>query len=573
MKKSLSIIIASIIFGLGLASPALAQEKIESFKADIKLAEDASLRVTERIVYDFGTESKHGIYRDLPISYSNDYGSFNLRLSDLSVEDETGKPYTFSAKKTGKSLRLQIGEASSFVGGIKTYIIGYKVGRAINFFTDHDELYWNVVGDAWTVSIDETEGRVILPKAVESASLATECFKGATGSTLRCENIAPDDAGGASESISFQEGPLAPGEGLTIAIGLPKGVLVSPSRASAILATAQDNWIIILPLFVLVLMVSLWYTFGRDPAGRGTIIAEYDVPDGLTPAELGTIIDERVDGRDLTAEIINLAVRGYLKISQIEDKAILFKKENFELFKLKEPDETLNRFEKKLLMSLFRGGKKTIKLTELKNEFYQDMKEIKDWIYQSVTAKGYFRTNPQTSRVIYFILGIAVASLSPFFFAQGLIIFLSLLASGIIIILFSFYMPARTKKGVLTREKILGLKDYLSVAEKDRLEFFNSPRAKPEVFEKFLPFAMALKVEKQWAEKFADIYKEPPAWFTGPANANFSSIILISSLSDFSTKTNHVLAAAGANAAHGGSGIGGGGFSGGGFGGGGGGSW
>jgi uncharacterized membrane protein len=573
MKKSLLIIIASMIFGLGLASPAQAQEKIDSFKVEIKLAEDASLRVTERIVYDFGTESKHGIYRDLPISYRNDYGSFNLRLSDLSVKDEKGEPYTFSAKKTGKNLRLQIGDAGSFIGGIKTYIIGYRADRAINFFTDHDELYWNVVGDAWTVGIEETEGRVLLPKAVESASLATECFRGAAGSTLRCESIAPDDAGGTAENISFQEGALAPGEGLTIAIGLPKGVLTQPSRTSAIFATAQDNWVIILPFFVIVLMTGLWYAFGRDPAGRGTIIAEYGVPDDLTPAELGTIIDERVDGRDLTAEIINLAVRGYLKILQIEDKVLLFKKENFELLKLKDPDETLNRFEKKLLMSLFRGGKKTVKLSELKKEFYQDMKEIKDWIYQSVTEKGYFRTNPQTSRVIYFILGIVIASLSPFFISQGLIIFVSLLASGIIIVIFSFYMPARTKKGALTREKILGLKEYLMIAEKDRLEFFNSPQAKPEVFEKFLPYAMALKVERQWAEKFADIYKEPPTWFTGPANANFSSMILINSLSDFSTKTNHVLAAAGANAAHGGSGIGGGGFSGGGFGGGGGGSW
>jgi uncharacterized membrane protein len=143
--------------------------------------------------------------------------------------------------------------------------------------------------------------------------------------------------------------------------------------------------------------------------------------------------------------------------------------------------------------------------------------------------------------------------------------------SGLIIAGFGFLMPNRTIKGVETRALILGLKEYLNTAEKDRLEFHNAPEKKPEVFEKLLPFAIALKVDKAWAKQFENIYKTNPSWYSDSSGHAFNAYFLSSSLGDFSSSLNSAVASTTASASSGGSGFSGGG--GGGFGGGGGGSW
>jgi uncharacterized membrane protein len=148
----------------------------------------------------------------------------------------------------------------------------------------------------------------------------------------------------------------------------------------------------------------------------------------------------------------------------------------------------------------------------------------------------------------------------------------SAIISAIIVFVFGFLMPARTHKGVLAKEYILGLKEYLMVAEKDRIKFHNAPEKNPKQFEKLLPYAMVLGVEKEWAEQFKDIYIQNPSWYNDPSGANFNSLVLLSSLNSFSSSTNSVLTSVPSSASGGGSGFGGGG-GGGGFGGGGGGSW
>ena len=218
-------------------------------------------------------------------------------------------------------------------------------------------------------------------------------------------------------------------------------------------------------------------------------------------------------------------------------------------------------------------------LSDMEDVFYKNLSSLKTQIYQAVTDKGYFRTRPDKVRLTYQIIGVVLICFG--FTIAGIWGFLgviSFIISGILPIIFSVYMPSRTLEGVLAKEHILGLKEYLTVAEKARLEFHNAPEKGPDLFEKLLPFAMALGVEKNWAKQFENIYNTKPAWYNDSSTSTFNSLSLVNNLRSFSSEANSTFvsipasSSSGSSSWSGGSGFSGG-SSGGGGGGGGGGSW
>lgn len=563
--------LASTFLFLISASFTQAMEKIDNFETFIQINSDASLDIEEQIDYNFGSLQKHGIFREIPIKYKARGGNYNLRISDIDVRDGKNQKYDFKITYPGNYAKIKIGDADKYVTGEKTYIINYKIKRAINYFDYCDELYWNTTGNEWQIPIEKSKAIIFLPEKIEKEKLKTTCFTGFLGSKINCDKYEYIE-NNLTEKIIFEQGLLQPRQGLTVVVGFPKGLVNQPTKFQIFLDTLKDNWILFLPIAIFMILFYLWRTRGQDPKGRKTIIARFDPPDNLTPAEIGTIIDEKADAKDISAEIINLAVKGYLKITRLEEKGI-FKKADYLLEKLKGENELENNFEKELMRGLF-DFKDSVKLSDLKNKFYQNLGKIEKEIYKSTVDKKYFSKNPKKIRKIYFGIGIVVLFLS-FFSAPlfgGLGIF-SCLLSGILIIIFSFFMPVKTKKGVLAKEHILGLKEYLTVAEKDRIKFHNAPEKSPKQFEKLLPFAMVLGVEKQWAKQFEGIYNQQPNWYNDPSGRPFTAFALVGGLNSFQTNTNSTLSCHPSSAAGGSSGFGGGGFSGGGFGGGGGGSW
>ena len=488
------------------------------------------------------------------------------------MADENGTPYNFKTSNEGNNKRIKIGDADKFVTGQKTYVINYRIRRAINYFGSRDELYWNATGNEWPVAIQNAAAEIILPAKIESDSLQAECFAGVFGSTERCEyEFAEKD--GHSAVVYSSAGPLSAGEGLTAVLGFPGGIISKPPFYANWLYALKDNLILFLPLAAFAILFWRWNKYGKDPAGAGTIIAQFEAPEKMTPLEVGTVIDERVNNKDISAQIIYYAAEGYLTIRKIKEKKLIFSAEDYELEKLRDFSALENEFDKKLLAGIF-GEKSKVKLADLKDKFHKDLAEVRKKAYESAAEKGYFAKNPNLVRIKYFFLGLAVFFLSFFFAAAyGAWGMISGIASAAVIIIFGFIMPRKTKMGVSAKEHILGLKEYLSVAEKDRIKFHNAPAKNPQTFEKLLPYAMVLGVEKEWAAQFSEIYQnQNPAWYSDASGGSFNSLLLAGSLSSFSTSASATLSSAPSSAAGGGSGFSGGG-SGGGFGGGGGGSW
>lgn len=540
------------------------EEQISNFRVDLNVQQDATIRVTEFITYDFGQNVRHGIYRTIPIKYTARGGTYAVRISDVGVlKGQLPAPFTTSTP--GRNLEIKIGDAGVSVTGEHTYAISYTVDRAINYFDDHDEVYWNATGNEWRVSIANAEAAVRLPGDVSADAMNSACFVGTAGSTLPCDSLPS-----ASNTAVFHASGLDAQEGLTVVVGFPKGVVHEPSAFERILATMRDNSIVALPLVVFAVFFWLWWTRGRDPKSRGTIIAEYDAPDDLTPPEVGTLMDERVDRRDIAALLIHLAVKGYLDITREEKR---FDRDDYLFKKLKDEESLTNDFEKTILGTMF--GKKTeVRLSDLKEKFHDHLARGEKQLYESVVSKGYFVKNPTTVRAMYTTIGIIgpMTGLALTGFDSGLSV-ASFVLSSILILIFALVMPKKTAKGVLAKEHALGLKMYLTVAEKDRLKFHNAPTKNPKRFEALLPYAIALGVEKEWAKQFEGLDTQPPSWYHDPNISTFSTLYFTSALSNFGARASSVMSSHPSSAASGRSGFGGGGFSGGGFGGGGGGSW
>jgi uncharacterized membrane protein YgcG len=569
MRRSLLTVLILVLLGAGTPVGA---EEIRSFAAEVRLSRDEVFTVTERIEYDFGALSRHGIFRDIPVRYGRGRAAdYRIRLDVLGVTDGQGRDLPHQVSSRGEYRRIRIGDPDRVVTGRQVYEITYRVRRGLLYFDDHDEIYWNATGTEWTVPIGRAEARVVLPEGSEGVRVRTACFTGRRGA------IASDcDATQVGGTVRFVAARgFREGEGLTLVVGLPKGVVREPSAASRLLARASDYvsaWIL-LPVVALAGMVHLWRTRGRDPAGAAAVRVSYEPPAGLTPAEVGTILDESADLADITSTILDLAVRGYLEIEQVETTRFLFfSNTDYRLHRRPGAGGTLLAHEQTLLKGLF-GDRTEVLVSSLRNEFYKHLPEIKRALYTRLSREGgYFPAAPDRVRRNYLIAGGVLAVLAVVAVGNDIVGFgpgIGLGLAGAIVAAFSPIMPRRSAKGRRVLDEILGFREFVGRVDAGRLERLGGRDA--GTFEKVLPYAIVLGVADQWATAFADIYTEPPRWYR---SASYSGGFYPRA---FVSDVGHSLQTIGATMASSPRGSGGSGFSGGssggGFGGGGGGSW
>jgi hypothetical protein len=335
-------------------------EEIRNFSTDITVNRDSTINIVERIDYDFGPVSHHGIFRDIPYRYKTTLGSQTANISDINVTDENGDTYPFTTTKVGNDVEIRIGGANATITGEHIYVLHYVVNRALGYFQNYDEIYWNATGNRWNVTIDLATATVHLPSDIQPTQ--SSCYVGSLGSNESCSSVpAPD---GLSFSVGRQ---LLPNEGLTVAVGFPKGVVSKPSVLENILNFVKDNIFVFLPVVVFIIMLTLWWKKGRDPKGSGVIVAEYDAPENLSPIEIASILSVSLPDYAISSEMIYLATKGYLKITKVKTEGVIFSKYDYEITLLKEYTD-LEKFDTTLLQGLFATGN-TVKLSSLKNIF------------------------------------------------------------------------------------------------------------------------------------------------------------------------------------------------------------
>ena len=603
-----------------------ARETFNRFSADILINENSSVEVTEEILVNVeNIEINRGIIRSLPVEYRDEKGNsteFGLEITDIKLD---GQNIPWSSVRSGVNVDVKIGDPNKIISrGLHTFLIRYRVERHIGFFEDHDELYWNVTGKDFSFPVLEASCRVALPGKSFGVGFNTiEWYVGQYG-TKGDNSRARQDSGSVSTV-----GPLQPGEVFTVVYTWPKGLVTPPPPPARDNEKAQGG----IAAATLVL-ISGWFWFawkkwGKDP-DKKTVIPLFYAPDGASPAFLRYVRDMRLDQTGFTAAIIELAVKGAIKIVEVEGRETFFGKGkgHFVLYEKDTEPEKLQPEEEALMMQLFPGSIDSVALVQDNGDIIsgamrslaRNLRNANSAIFTRNTDKmvpglalygigtaasypfsGEYPLNTLMAGVcglLIIALGMRLSkaantggqNIRQFLgrafpaLAVGLVgaialggegmspfTFVFFVASAAVIAVMRPLMVSRTPKGSSILSEAEGLKLYMDTAEKERLEMFNPPEETPELFEKLLPYALALDVAKTWGNRFESVLTKAgykPEWYAGPSPYLFLNG---SGLNNFSSSLGSSLGQSMAPQSAPGtsSGMGGGGFAGGGGGGGG----
>ena len=635
--RLLALLVAALAFLLPGA--AQADERIVSWRSDIAVRADGALDVTETIRVNVeGNQIQHGIFRDFPTTYGKDGRRVQVGFDVASVERD-GQAEPYDTQRNGNGVRVQIGSGDKYLDyGEHTYTIHYTTTRQLGFFDGYDELYWNVTGNGWAFPIDTAETHIRLPQPVPFGP-ERAVYTGPQGATGYAAKVVSEGPG---EIVFRTTEPLGPYEGLTLAVRWPKGVVAEPPKPSAARLTLQEqaprDGALAALLGLLVYYFFAWKRAGRGPRA-GTVVPLFAPPEGMSAAAIRYVKRMGFDDRCFAAAIVESGVHRDLKL--VESDEGFFHSKKTTLVKTTGQDD-LPAPEKAMISGLF-AGSDTIEmdnknharfslartaLSEGLEEAYKDTTFVRNqgWAWMGMAlvftamllvataiAWSDFYSTPAERFVP--ALGLALMLTAAWLvsrhrkgWANGAAIALLMLGGmaffGIALVrlaqvepfatwgwmlaplltlplvLSAFaWMSAPTKAGRALMDRIAGFEQYLSITEEDRLEAMHPPEKTPELFERYLPHAIALGVENRWADKFAAVLAAAEAdptrqgstfgWYSGHGNVwsdpgRFAGAVgssLASSVSSAST-------APGSS-----SGSGGGGSSGGGGGGGGGGGW
>lgn len=577
---------ATLALGLGAPRGAAGQEAdrslaIERFDATLQVEEDGWLEVRERIEVAF-RGSWNGIFRDIPVEYRTPQGfSYGLFLDDVAVRDGDGRPLEYESSREGRYRRLKI-RVPGARDATRTVQVTYRVPNALRFQEEYDELYWNVTGDEWQMPIRRASAVVLLPPGVEN--IRTASWTGGYGSSEDATEVEDTERGFYFETTE----PLDYREGLTVAVAWEPGVVERPGALARARFFLRSNWPFLFPLLSLLLMWRWWWHRGRDPERR-SVAPQYEPPRGLRPAEAGTLVDNRPDLQDITAVLVDLAVRGWHRIEETGGDGMLARLvdgRDYLLTPLRPRSawSELEPHERRVLEGVFSGTggdadlPEPVELSELKNEFYSEIPGIRTAIFDALVSRGFYERRPDKVQQWWMgagglLMGLGAAGgifVAEAFTLSPLTGVLAGVLTGLPVLAFGIFMPARTVRGTRALEEVLGFEEFLERVESDR---FRRMIQGPEMFEAYLPYAMAFGVADRWARAFEDLYTEPPDWYRGRWDGPFHALYLTDSLSGMSTTAASTMSSAPRSSGGSGFSGGGGGFSGGGFGGGGGGGW
>lgn len=596
-----SLLIYSVWFSCAAQTLLAQTERILDFESRITVNTDASLAISEKIIVSStGNKIRHGIYRDFPTTYRTSMGDREVKGFEVITASRNGISEEYRIENHIGSKRVYLGRKDiELKPGLYTYILSYSTTRQVGFFDNFDELYWNVTGNEWDFPIEKASAILSLPGHASQYIRSTAGYTGLKGEKGNSYSVSRDARGNVTFSTTK---PLALHEGLTVAVSWPKGYIVQPSSLDEMFSFFSDNFgsfiLVFGILIILLYYIIVWQQFGKDPA-KGTIIPQYIPPKDIPPAAMRFIIRMGYDDKTLAAAIINLAVKGYLRISDAEETWNA--KETFVLRRANLDISRLTPAEKVLGLSLFKNGRELIlkqenhaQISEAIKNFEKSLRQMYEVLY-FITNLRYFVPGAVLS-VFVLLAGVfmydtagpdffAIAWLGIWSFAIGtvlarvissweiivktgfrgmsnatavwtsIVFLIPFLIGGIIgfatlgsrisytmlvmvavlvFINYLFYrlMKAPTRAGRRLMDIIEGFRMYLSVAERDELKTMSLPEKTSELYERYLPYALALDVENEWSEKFASVLARvkagetssySPSWYSGSHWSSFGA--------------------------------------------------
>ncbi len=587
------------VFFIFLSANNIFAEEISEYNVDINLHKDSTITVIETIDYDFGNLDRHGIFRFIPINFKidgqNNWHNLKQRkliFKNISIKmDGVSENFFIDKKDNNGNLFIKIGDKDKTITGSHKYQIKYDVLGSIRYFKDYDEIYWNAIGLDWKIPINNIE---VSLHGNDINFENVSCYSGKLSSSNSCDDYLKED----KSNVVFKQKILQPYEGMTISTSFNKGDVLKREFFSF---TIIAYIISVISLFVIFILVILYFLrkYRRKYFTYDPIHPRYTPPEDFNAVLTGYLVDMKFDPMDISSGIIQLAQDGYIKIERIEKKVFIGNSVDYSFVLMKNINfkeinnvEILSLINQSILQLLFSErhtsnlsgniqsiiqpikdslrldvGKRVL-LSDISNKDNKSQYSIikdnvkkyfidKNLIEQRNKKGNWYVLLPFGLTFIMFLVGNITFSFILFF-----ITFMS-------IFLLSAFNLRYTKKGWDTKHSIDGFKLFLEMTDKERYDFFNNPADNPQEFMEYLPYAIALGVEKKWAKQFESITIPQPEWYKGAGP--FVASGFANEISSLSNNINSSISKSTISSS--GSGSMGGGFSGGGSGGGGGGSW
>ncbi len=639
LSRLRALLVAALAVAAASASPAPAAERIVKFHSDIAVKTDGSLEVAEHIrVNSEGLEIRRGIYRDFPTKYAIPNGG-KMKVG-FTFDGATLDGGPVEAKVTDKSngVRIRLGSADNMLAtGIHDFVIRYRVTRELGFFENYDELYWNVTGNGWGFPIEEASASITLPRPASFSR--PSAYTGRQGEKGSAARVTSDEPGRIAFATTA---PLAPYEGLTIAAAFPKGVVAEPSSSQRAIWWVLDMLPMLAAFgsigAVLLFLLTAYRRAGRDPK-PGTIVPLFAPPDRMSPAAMRYVQEQSFDNRAFAAALVEAGVKGHVRLVE-ESKYLGLSREKSIVGTARADAIPLDGPESRAIRRLVAPGE-TLTMDNSNHATFSSARSILADEYAEQYEGKAFKRNYEWIGfgVVVWMIGAYVTALA-ILLAEGAITgpwllipvgmftvaallwkavqdehgglalvlkglaFLAVIVGGFfaisavplalstgrfvpalvalaglpLVLSALIWISAPTKEGRALLDRIAGFKQYLSITEKERLDRMQAPKDSLTLFERYLPYAIALGVENRWANRFAAQLAAASAaaqggtafsWYSGPGDPWTDTGGFVNSLG--SSLSNSISSASTAPGSS--SGSGGGGFSGGGGGGGGGGGW
>lgn len=602
-----------LVFGAPTAKAA-GGERYLSWDVSYEVRRDGSVDVTETLQYQFAG-AKRGLIRWILTAQDYEPEPDKYRryeMTNVSVYSPSGAPDDKKVTKEGAQTQIRIGDPDKRVRGVQTYVIEYTLAHVVNKNQDDPdatELYINATGNENDAPIEKFSATITGPGGVQKAA----CYQGRRGSDTPCQAAASGD------KATFSASDLPRGDGVTI-VGQMKTSMFSDTSPDLREGDPEDDgnpWSnpmdelltprnvaggLGVPAVAAAVMGLLYLRKGRDEryvgqaaglapvdgqshsttrGGKQTVAVRFEPPENCPPGLMGTIFDQSADTVDISATVVDLAVRGQLTMEEIP-KSGMFSSQDWRLRRTHSPVK-LTPYERTVLNGLFEKGSEVL-LSSLREEFHTSLSTAKSQLYTETVQRGWYRKSPQTTRNGYFGLGflIVAAAVGLWFFlpsGPGTIAFpVGLGIAGVLVMGFGQAMPARTAKGSAVLAQTLGFKQYLATAEANQIRFEEAER----IFSRYLPYAIVFDLTKEWANTFEQVARAAeaagqtvtmPTWYISPYAMNFGAIA--HGMDEFGTVAGTALSSTPSSSTSGSSGGSGfsGGFSGGGISGGGSSSW
>ncbi len=517
MRVTLKIALASLLTlcSIVIMSHAANAQSVRELNTTLNVAATGNVDVVEQLKISFPpTKQRSQFYRVVPIWYQPSKSPFlvDVHMKSVLMDDKVAVP--FKSWIAGREFHIKIGDQNKILKGDHKFRIEYEIGRGVQFVNGKPQLYMSVTGDQCPFPIDLVNVTVNLPKGTNLSQV--------TGATLfqpsGLRRSVPQSAGG---RLNFTAQKVKPSQDVIVIVDMPKGTVVPHSVLFDWVIYLQKFYqVFVLPAATIILLSAWWFFYGRDPgAEKGANANDWLPPVSITPAEAGTLIDESCDLRDIVSTVIDLAARGYIKIRVLPYTGFLYLDDkDYEFTKLKSAsDPTLKPHEELFLNALFGMSDRTY-LSAIKGNFAEYLPSIKRLVYENLVTEKLFARDPEIDRRNFLAVGAAVATVgigllgASTYQLGGQATAAGTVLSGVIILLAARAMPRRTSKGVAANKQI-GKFEWM-IAYGDKKEMQRAASSDPDLFSKYLAYAVIFGHSERWASAFSEMIRQYPEWFT-----------------------------------------------------------